>query len=175
MRRAAPSGQSKFARKNLRQKVECPDSSGGSDVVTYAYDTSGAQMWRKDQAGTIVETSFDAAGRREHERVTTLASGFDDAVRRITTAYDSTGRAQTVSSYDDATVGSGSVVNQVKSEWDGWGGLVRFAVDPDSAVDATGSTAPTKNVTYEYAKATSGRNTIRRTSATLAGATVTYL
>ncbi|MFO0826742.1 MAG: RHS repeat-associated core domain-containing protein [Phycisphaerales bacterium] len=168
-------GDSKIAAGNLLQKVTYPDSTGGSDVVTYAYDTSRAQIWRKDQAGTVVETSYDSGGRREHERVTTFGSGVDQAVKRITYAFDAHGRVETTTTYDDATVGSGAVVNQVKSAWDAWGNLTSFKVDPDSAVGASGG-VPTKEVSYTYATATTGRNTIRRSGITLPGSwTLTYV
>jgi hypothetical protein len=51
--------------------------------------------------------------------VTTLASGFDGAVRRIQTAYTSLGQVETVTSYDAAT--GGTAVNEVKSTYDGFG------------------------------------------------------
>ena len=168
-------GDSKVATGNLLQKVQYPDSSGGTDVVTYAYDTGRALMWKKDQSGNVIETDYDTAGRKQHERVTTLASGFDGQVRRITTAYDDRGMASTVTSYDNATAGSGSVVNEVKSSYDGWGNLTTFQVDPDSVVAGSGG-IPTKEVSYAYATSTAGRNTVRRTSVTLPGSTtVSYV
>jgi hypothetical protein len=167
-------GDSKVAAGNLLQKVEYPDSSGGSDVVTFAYDTSRALMWKKDQAGNVIETGYDSAGRKEHERVTTLAGGFDGQVRRITTAYDDRGMVSTVTSYDNATPGSGSAVNQVRSSYDGWANLTTFEADPDSTIGSSG--IPVKSVSYTYATATTGRNTIRRTGVTLPGSTaVTYV
>jgi RHS repeat-associated protein len=167
-------GDSKIATGNLLQKVQYPDSSGGTDVVTYAYDTGRALMWKKDQSGNVIETDFDSAGRKQHERVTTLASGFDGQVQRITTAYDDQGRSSTVTSYSSPTVGAGTLVNEVKSTYDGWGNLTTFQVDPDSAIAGTG--IPTKDLSYAYTTATTGRNTIRRTSVTLPGSTtVTYV
>jgi hypothetical protein len=160
-------GDSKVATGNLLQKVQDPDSSGGTDVVTYAYDTSRALMWKKDQSGNVIETDFDSAGRRQHERVTTPAGGFDGQVRRISTAYDDRGMVSTVTSHSDATVGMGAIVNEVSSIHDGWGNLTIFKVDPDSAI--AGSGVPAKSVSYTYATATAGRNTIRRTGVTLPG------
>jgi len=160
-------GDSKIATGNLLQKVQYPDSSGGSDVVTFAYDSSQALIWKKDQAGNVIETDYDSGGRKQHERVTTLAGSFDGQVRRITTAYDDHSRASTVTTYTNATAGSGTVVNEVKSSYDGWGNLSTFEVDPDSVIAGTG--IPTKTVSYTHAVATGGRNTIRRTGMTWPG------
>src|SRR5204863_1072684 len=43
---------SRIATGHLLQKVTYPDSSSGSDVVTYAYNTLSQQVYTSDQAGT---------------------------------------------------------------------------------------------------------------------------
>ena len=53
-----------------------------------------------------------------HDRVTALGTGLDGAVRRISTTYDALDRPEKVTSYDNATVGSGNVVNEVQYEYD---------------------------------------------------------
>ena len=151
---------------HLLQKVQYPDSSGGSDVVTYAYNAQFEEFYKKDQAGNVFERDLDEAGREEHLRITTLASGFDGAVRRISTTYRSLGQTDLVTQYDNATVGSGSIVDEVKFTYDGWGNITTFEQDRNSAVGASGS-VDDYEVSYGYAKATSGRNTIRRSSMTL--------
>jgi len=79
-----------------------------------------------------------------------------------------------VTTYDNATAGSGSAVNQVQPTYDGWGNLTTFTADPDGVIGAGG--VPAKAVSYTYAAATSGRNTIRRTGVTLPGSTtVSYI
>jgi len=154
-------GDSKIATGDRLRIVTYPDSSGSSDVVTFAYNAQGQEVWRKDQAGNVIEATYDDAGRQSARAVTTLASGFDGAVRRIATTYDSLGRTQLVTQYDAAT--SGTVVDEVKNVYDGWGNLTNFQQDRDSAVGGSGY----KEVAYTYAKATTGRNTLRRTSQTL--------
>ncbi|HRQ15323.1 MAG TPA: hypothetical protein PK205_18655 [Promineifilum sp.] len=42
------------------------------------------------------------------------AGGFDDLVKRISTAYDARGLATTVTQHTHASVGSGSVVDEVE-------------------------------------------------------------
>ncbi|MBX3363099.1 MAG: hypothetical protein KF705_16890, partial [Phycisphaeraceae bacterium] len=164
-------GDSTIASGSLLQKVTYPDSSGGSDVVTFAYNAPGQLIWQSDQAGNVIETDFDAGGRETHRRATTIASGFDATVKRISTTYDSLGRTELVTSWDNATPGSGSVLNEVKNGFDGWGNLTSFKQDPDSAVGGSGF----YEVSYSIAKAaTAGtRQTLRRSSMTLAGKTWT--
>jgi len=142
--------------------------SDSSDVVSYAYNAQGQEVYRKDQAGNVYESDYDTSGRRTHERVTTLASGFDGAVRRKSWTYDSLGRSSLVSQYDNATVGSGSVTDEVSYTYDGWGGITSYKQDKDSAVGGSGY----YEMAYAYAKATTGRNTIRRSSMTLPGGKV---
>jgi RHS repeat-associated protein len=161
--KGASAGDSKIATGHLLQKVTYPDSANSDDVVRFAFNAQGQEIWKKDQAGGIIETTYDDAGRSTVRAVTTLASGFDGAVRRIETAYDSLGRTETVTQYDAAS--SGSVIDQVKNLYDGWGNLTNFRQDLDSAVGGSGYW----DVAYTYAKATSGRNTVRRTGVTLPG------
>jgi RHS repeat-associated protein len=143
--------------------VDYIDGTSDADVASFAYNAQGQEVSRKDQAGGIIETTHDDSGRQTARAVTTLASGFDGAVRRIETAYDSLGRTETVTQYDAAS--SGSVVDQVKNLYDGWGNLTNFRQDLDSTVGGSGYW----EVAYTYAKATSGRNTVRRTGVTLPG------
>jgi len=162
-------GDSLIASGSLLQKVTYPDSSGGSDVVTFAYNAPGQLIWQSDQAGNIIETDFDASGRETHRRATNIASGFDDTVKRISTIYDSHGRTELVTSWDNEVAGSGSVLNEIKYAFDGWGNLTSFKQDRDSAVGGSGY----YEVSYDFDKAaTSGqRQTLRRRSMTLAGKT----
>jgi RHS repeat-associated protein len=153
-------GDSKIATGHLRQKATYPDSSGGTDVVTFAYNAQSQQIWKKDQAGNIIETDFDTAGRETHQRVTTLDADFDGAVRRISTTYNSSGFRELVTQYDNATVGSGSVVDEIKYSFDGWGYVSKLEQDRNSAVGASGS-VDDYEVTYTWEKATLGVYTLR--------------
>jgi RHS repeat-associated protein len=98
--------------------------------------------------------------------VTTLASGFDGAIRRINRTYDNWGRVEKVRSYDNAAVGSGTIQNEVKNTYDGWGNLTKYEQNHSGEVTGSG----TYDVEYAYEKkaATGGvRATIRRTTMTL--------
>ena len=176
---ATPSA-SEISTGHLLRAVVYPDStntgtteaninSDDSDVVSFAYNALGEQVYKKDQAGNVFQFDYDDSGRREAQRVTTVASGFDDAVERISTTYTSLGQVDLVSSYDDPS--AGSVVNQVDYTYDGWGNVTSFKQDKNSAIGGSGY----YEVAYGYAKATNGRNTLKRTSATLpSGNVITY-
>ena len=56
---------------------------------------------------------MDKLGRVTHDRVTTLGSGVDGTVRRVSTTYDIRGLREKITSYDNATVGSGTVINEL--------------------------------------------------------------
>jgi RHS repeat-associated protein len=143
-------------------------ASDSSDVVSHAYNAQGQETYRKDQAGNVFETDYDTSGRQLHRRVTTLASGFDGAVLRQSRTYDGLGRPSLVTQYNNATVGSGSVTDEVSYTYDGWGGITSYKQDKDGAVGASGY----YEMAYAYEKATGGRNTIRRTEMTLPGGRV---
>lgn len=120
----------------------------------------------------MTETGYDASVRQTSRSVTTLASGFDGAVRRIETAYDSLGRRTTVTQLDAVT--SGTITDEVAFEYDGWSNVSKFEQDVNSAVGASGS-VDDYEVSHTYVKATSGRKSVRRTSTTLlSGNVLTY-
>jgi YD repeat-containing protein len=170
--KGSSAGDSKIATGHLLQKVAYPDSTGASDVVSYAYDARSRQIWTKDQAGNVTEMAYDASGRLTSRAVSTLATGFDGAVRRIETGYDSLGRRLTVTQYDASS--GGGVVDQVKLGYDGWSHVTSFAQDTNSAVGQSGS-VDDYALTHAYAKATGGRNSVRRTGSTYpSGKSVTY-
>ncbi|MBK8180827.1 MAG: hypothetical protein IPK67_18430 [Planctomycetes bacterium] len=68
--------------------------------------------------------------------MTTPGTGFDTAVLRIETAYTALGQVETVTQYDAAS--SGSVVDQVKYLYDGWGNVTNFRQDIDGTVGGSG-------------------------------------
>jgi YD repeat-containing protein len=157
-------GDSEIQTSHLLQEVKYPDSTSGTDVVTYAYNAQGQRIYKKDQAGNVIETEYDTSGRVTDRKATTVIAGFDDAVERIQTAYDDLGRRQVVTQHDEPT--GGSVTDEVKYTYNDWGSLEKFEQDRNSAVGASGS-VDDYEVSYVWAKATTGRNTLRRTSLTL--------
>ncbi|MEX2219388.1 MAG: RHS repeat-associated core domain-containing protein, partial [Phycisphaerales bacterium] len=167
----------KIATGHLLRAVKYPDSSNGgttvanidsdsSDVVSHAYNAQGQMTYSKDQAGNIIETTYDTAGRETLREVTNLAGGFDGYVEQISTAYLSRGLPNTVTQYGDD--GGGMVErDQVQYAYDDWGNLATFTQDPDSAISG-GSERDSFALSYFHTKATptGGRTVVRRTSAT---------
>ena len=131
----------------LKSAEVYPDSVGGSDQITFTYNRQGEQTGLTDQNGTVHAYAYDKLGRRTQDRVTMLGSGIDGAVRRIGTAYEVRGMAAKVTSYDNAAVGSGSIVNEVELHYNAFGLL---AIDYQSHAGAV-STMTTPAVQYGYA------------------------
>ena len=46
-------GDSKIGTGHLPHEVKYPDSTGSTDVVSYAYNAQGQEIWRKDQDGNV--------------------------------------------------------------------------------------------------------------------------
>ncbi len=166
-------GDSEIASGHLLSEVQYPDSSGGSDVVTNAYNAQGELIWREDQGGNVFEHAYDDVGRLTSRTVTTVGSGFDGAVRRIGMTYTSLGQRDKTTQYSD-TSGT-TIVDQVQHSWNGWGKVKKFAQDHDSAITGSGNYYYDFESTWDIA--TGGRNTIRRETLQLpsgTGITINY-
>jgi len=150
----------------LLQKVTYPDDAGGDrGYVLYAYNAQGQVIWTEDQATNVLENVYDTSGRETARKVTTLASGFDGAVRRVERSYDPLGRVETVTQFSDLSSPT-TATDGVKYSYDNWGNLERFEQDRNSAVGALGS-VDDYEVSYAHAKASGGRVALRRSSMTL--------
>jgi len=159
---------SDIATSQLFRQVAYPDSTSESDLVKISYNRQGQETTITDQSGTIHTFEYDALGRRTDDRVTTLGTGVDGAVRRISTSYEVRSLRETLTSYDNASVGSGNIVNEVKWTYNDFLQVTKSQQSHSGAV--TGSTP---DVQYTYANGSS--NTIR--SETLIypnGRTLTY-
>ncbi|MFN6027616.1 MAG: RHS repeat-associated core domain-containing protein, partial [Planctomyces sp.] len=114
-------------------------------------------------------SAFTHGKRLAHDRVTTLGNGVDGAVRRISSTYEVRGMRESVTSYDNATVGSGSIVNDTKFTYNSFGQLTADYQSHSGAVN-TGSSPK-----VQYAYASGSANTIRPTTVTYPnGRVVTY-
>lgn len=165
--------QQHIARSDLLRAVIYPDSDdvssplgngpdGVYDRVEHRYNRQGEIKETKDQSETVHTFEFDKLGRQTHDRITTLGAGVDGAVRRVSTSYDVRGLVEKITSYDNATIGSGGVVNEVVREYNDVGLLTREYQEHGGA--KTGST-PYVGYNYDEA-ATAGQFTkgLRRTS-----------
>ncbi|UYV13452.1 MAG: hypothetical protein NCW75_04005 [Phycisphaera sp.] len=161
-------GKSEVASGRMLRAVVYPDSTNtadegsdidtsDADVVSFGYNAQGQVVRREDQAGNVIETTYDVLGRSTASAVETLAGGFDGAVRRVEQAYLDRGLLDTVTQYDAAT--SGTVTDEVKYSYDGWGNATKIAQDHDSVISGNAH-----DVEFTYAKAvpSGGRKAIRR-------------
>jgi YD repeat-containing protein len=136
---------SSIAASTLLRSEAYPDSSGGTDLVAYTYNRQAQRTSRTDQNGTVHQYDFDGLGRLTQDRVTTLGTGIDSALRRIGRGYEVRGMLARITSYDNATVGSGSVVNEVTFAFNSFGQLTS-----DSQEHAGSVGAGTPKVQYAY-------------------------
>ena len=161
---------SEIATSTLKRAEIYPDSDdtvalgdgadGTYDRIEFKYDRQQRVTQVKDQQQTVHAFDFDALGRPTQDRVTALGSGVDGAVRRIATTYDILSRREKITSYDNPTVGSGSIVNEVQFAYDDFGQLVTEYQEHGGAVN----TSTSLKVGYSYADGSS--NTIRMTKMT---------
>lgn len=126
---------------------------------SYRYDRQGRKVSALDANDTEHVFDLDKLGRILEDRVMTLGPAIDGAVRRLSTNYDARGLMNSITSYDDPTVGSGSVVNQVIKEYDAFGQLTADIQSYSGAADSS-----TPRVAYAYAD--DSANTTRRTTVT---------
>ncbi|MEZ6129850.1 MAG: hypothetical protein R3C59_14300 [Planctomycetaceae bacterium] len=122
--------------------------------------TAPTEQGITDQGGTVHEFDYDKLGRQIHDRVTTLGSGVDGAVRRITTSYEVCGMKATVTSWNDASVTSGNVVNEAQFEYNDFGQLTHDYQSHSGTVNVMSTPS------VQYGFASGADNTIRPTSLT---------
>ena len=132
-----------------------PDSVGGSDQKAFTYNRQSQVTTLTDQNGTVHTYTFDLLGRLIDDGITTLGTGVDNAVLRIATTYEVRGLVQNITSYNNATVGSGSVVNDVQRAYNTFSQLVTEYQSHSGAVNVSS----TPNVQYAYANGSA--NTVR--------------
>ncbi|MBS0205278.1 MAG: RHS repeat-associated core domain-containing protein [Planctomycetes bacterium] len=146
---------SDIASSQLLRSVTYPDSTSSSDLISYTYNRQGQQTTLTDQRGCVHTFDYDLLGRLIHDRVTTLGTGVDGAIQRLSTNYEVRGLRLTLTSYDNATVGSGSIVNQVQFAYNNFGQLTTDYQSHSGAVNTTS----TPKVQLNYANGSA--NTIR--------------
>jgi len=153
--------------------VQYPDPSTGSPSSTYqesyTVNALGQQKTFTDRAGNVHTLTYDILGRVTSDAITTLATGFDGAARRIQTSFDTQGNPFLVTSYDAAT--GGNIVNQVQRAFNGLGQLTQEWQSHSGAVVI----GTTPSVQYGYSLMAGGANHSRLTSITYPnGKVLTY-
>jgi len=153
------SSSSSVFRNDLLASVAYPDSSSGSDVVSYAYNRQGQQRTITDQRGTIRTFYYDVLGRPTNDCVTTLGSPTDGAVLQIARAYEVRGMVSTITSTDTAAQGAGTVLNQVQFTYNDFGQLIE---DQQSHSGSVASGTPNVQYAYDPAGATSNESRLNQ-------------
>lgn len=139
------------------------------DQVTQAYNRQSQRTSLADQNGSVHTFDYDLLGRPTEDRVTTLGTNVDGAVRRIETAYEVRGLVSRSTSFDSAAVGAGSVVNETKFEHNSFGQSVNTYQSHSGAVNVLS----TPSVQTGYADGSS--NTVRPATLTYPnGRVLTY-
>jgi YD repeat-containing protein len=167
---------SQVARSDLLRAEIYPDSDDTSDWlgdgddrvydrVEYAYNRQGQVVSKKDQNETVHAYDYDKLGRQTQDRVIQLGPGAHGLVRRIARTYDLRGLPETITSFTNASLGSGDIVNQVQIEYNQTGLPIRDYEAHEGPVDM----ANTPSVAYGYNETLSGDEFVRgvrRTSLT---------
>jgi len=161
-----------IARADLLRAKIYPESNDESDPLgdgpqgefertEYTYNRQGVVVTLKDPNETVHAFDYDRLGRTRQDRIIALGTNLDDSVLRIETTYD-TKRLLTasVTSYDDAMVGMGNVINEVGYTYDDFGQLIADQQSHDGEVDGS-----TPEVSYAYADGANA-NSARRTGMT---------
>ena len=160
---------SEIATSTLKRSEAYPDSVNSSDVISFKYNRQNQVTEIQDQGNTVHLYDFDKLGRQTQDRITSLGTGVDGTVRRIATKYEVRGKKETVTSYDNASVGVGVVVNEVQYEYNDFGQLITDYQSHSGAVN----TSTTPKVQYGFANGSD--NTVRPTTLTYPdGRVLTY-
>ncbi len=139
----------------LRQKIYPDDSASAPRRDTYEYDRLAERTKFTDPNGTVHEYHYDALGRLLHDCAVTVGSGIDPAVRRLSRTYEVRGLLAGLSSYDTATIGSGSVVNDTLRTYNDF---QQLGVEYQSHA---GAVNPSTSPKVQYGYASGSANTIR--------------
>lgn len=154
------------ARNDLLASVTYPDTG----QVIYTYNRLGQVATIKDQRLNVRTLSYDTLGRLTDDGVTTITTGTDNSILRISATYEVRGMLQTLTSYDNATPGSGTGKNQVQLAYNEFGQLITEWQDH---AGLKGSSTP--NVQYGYDTGASSSNEVRFNALTFPnGRVITY-
>jgi RHS repeat-associated protein len=146
-----------IATSTLKRKEIYPDSVDDDDVILFGYNRQSQVVQMTDQAGTVHEFDYDLLGRQTQDRVTAFGADVDDSVLRIETTFEVRGMKEHITSYDDATVGIGAVVNDCQAVYNDFGQLVTEYQCHDALVD------PDSTPKIQYVYADGSAHTIRQT------------
>src|SRR5262249_24988909 len=136
----------------LRSVIYPDDTKAEPDRIVLAYNRQVEAKQKQDQTGTIHAYDRDLLGRLINDRVVTLGTAVDGTVLRLGYGYEVRGMLESVTSYNNATVGSGSVVNDVLNVYNNFVQLI-------GQYQAHSGTATTSSPGVQYGYADGSANT----------------
>ena len=143
---------------------------GDYDVTISTYNRLSEQITFTDQRETARTFIYDTLGRLTDDCVTAVGGETDPTVQRISRTYEVRGMVTLISSYDNPTPGSGTVLNQVALTFNDFGQLTIDEQEHSGAV--TGSTP---SVVFSYDSSSGTTNEVRLTTLTYPnGRVITY-
>ena len=145
-----------------------PDSEDEDDMIRFGYNRQGQLTQKTDQNATIHEYEYDLLGREIEDRITTPGPEIDTSILRIGKTYEVRGMIEYVTSYDESTIGTGNIVNQVLFIYDAFGQIVRDCQSHEGSVDL----GTTPEVAYGYSDGSD--NTTRQQTLTYPSGRVLY-
>ncbi len=150
--------------------VKWPDSSTTQE--TMAYDAQGKKVWEKNAQTTERFFDHDDRGRRTEDRAQTIGSGLDTTAKRISYTYDALDRPIKVSTYDNATAGSGTCLNQIQYEYTRFDKVLKLYQEWTGLVNTAALPTGSPRIEHAYSFPSDGTTGIRKTQTTLTGGQV---
>jgi RHS repeat-associated protein len=136
------------------------------DQEVFGYNAQGEVVWRRDQNLTEHAFDYDARARLLHDRVTVCNPvanpNLDCTVRRLSRSYDALDRLVSATSHDDAAVGTGTVLNEVRLSY----GRYSVVTSVQEAWAGAVGLSLTRTVGYAWSYPTDGTTALRRDSTT---------
>jgi len=145
-----------WANLTVDQWASLPVTPDNEQITQVTYNRLGEPATISEQRGTVRTFTRDLLGRKTDDGVTTVGSNTDDAVRRISWAFEVRGMVSTITSADNATPGAGTIVNQVALAYNDFAQLVTDQQEHSGAV-----TSGTPSVQYSFDSGASSSNEIR--------------
>ena len=163
--RGSGDADSRQTSNDLLSMMKFPDPTTGlpggtDDQESYAYNAQGERTYKSLSNTHVYE--YDERGRQTQDRATATETDVDTWVLRIARSYDALDRVEKVTSYSSATVGSGTVRNEVEYEYGKFGVIEKIYQDPAGGV----STSSSPKVEYAWSFPTDGTTALRLTSTT---------
>jgi RHS repeat-associated protein len=137
---------------DIVKETRHPDASTGAPSSTQAdavkVNRLGQTVETTDRNGTVHQFTFDPVGRLIADIVPTVGSGINADTLAVETTYDGAGNPYLLTTYNNVSYGPGSVLTQIRREYNGLGQLVKEYQEVNGAVNS--STTPKVQYAYSF-------------------------